>query len=259
MSLLAAITATSSSTTAPDISIGHLLLQMVVAMVLVVGGIWGFGKIMGRSRAAGKNAGRAAGGFFRARAGRRAGEEGLTVLSRQPLGKGKYLAVVQVGAQQFLVGIAESGLTPLGELRAGDPQPSPDEEPLPIAAHLAAPDVAPAFSAADLASFELQSLGVGPLDLAADLDAARCQVGDTRLVSSHRSRAHSTAAPGAPARTASPPSRGGAVATLPPAGRPAAAPTRRPAPTGVPAPARQQPARSVRSLVESLREATVRR
>lgn len=194
---VAGIVATSG-VTAPDVSIGHLLLQMVVAMVLVVGGIWGFGKLMGRSRAAGRNAGRAAGGFFRSRGTGRSHEQGLTILSRQPVGKGKCIAVVQVGGQQFLVGIADSGLTPLGELHAGDPEPVPDEEPLPIAAcHPGARSVD--FGAAELAAVDLSALGVRPLDLGPS-----------------------------------------------PAGR--AAPVRQ-----------QQPPRSVRSLVDALREATVRR
>ena len=60
MSPIGLLAAAGASAAAPDLSIGHLLLQMVVAMVLVVGGIWGFGKLMGRSRAAGRNAGRAA-------------------------------------------------------------------------------------------------------------------------------------------------------------------------------------------------------
>jgi len=100
----------------PDISIGHLLVQMVVAMGIIVGGIWGLSKLVGRSRAAGRSAGRKAGTFLRPRAA----DHGLTVLSRQPLGKGKCLAVVQVGTQQFLVGIADSGLTPLGELHGNE-------------------------------------------------------------------------------------------------------------------------------------------
>jgi flagellar biogenesis protein FliO len=103
----------------PDISIGHVLVQMVVAMGIIVGGIWGLSKLVGRSRAAGRSAGRKAGTFLR----QRGADHGLTILSRQPLGKGKCLAVVQVGTQQFLVGIADSGLTPLGELHtAGEAQ-----------------------------------------------------------------------------------------------------------------------------------------
>lgn len=94
--------------TTQDVSIGHLLLQMVVALGIVIGGIWGFGKVMGRTRA------RRSGGSGRGRAA----AEGLHVLSRQQIGKGKSIAVVQAGGQCFLVGIADSGLTPLGELRA---------------------------------------------------------------------------------------------------------------------------------------------
>lgn len=150
----------------------HLLLQMVVAMVLVVGGIWGFGKIMGRSRAAGRNAGRAAGGFLRTRPGSRDQVQGLTILSRQPVGKGKYLAVVQVGAQQFLVGIADAGLTPLGELHADDPDTPPGNEAHERpAGHGAGADVVPApvpaFGPAQLASMDLGALGLRSVNLGA--------------------------------------------------------------------------------------------
>ncbi|HEY1733703.1 MAG TPA: flagellar biosynthetic protein FliO [Acidimicrobiales bacterium] len=101
----------STTTTAPDISIGHVLLQMVIALLVVVGGIWGFSKIMRR------------GGRFGATAGRgrhKAPVPGLTVLSRQPIGKGKSIAVVQAGSRRFLVGISESGLNPLGEIEPND-------------------------------------------------------------------------------------------------------------------------------------------
>jgi flagellar biogenesis protein FliO len=101
----------STTTTAPDISIGHVLLQMVIALLVVVGGIWGFSKIMRR------------GGRFGGTAGRgrhKAPAPGLTVLSRQPIGKGKSIAVVQAGSRQFLVGISESGLNPLGEIEPND-------------------------------------------------------------------------------------------------------------------------------------------
>jgi flagellar biogenesis protein FliO len=107
--------ASQSTTTAPDISIGHVLLQMVIALLIVVGGIWGFSKIMRR------------GGRFGGTAGRgrhKAPVPGLTVLSRQPIGKGKSIAVVQAGSRRFLVGISESGLNPLGEIEPND-EPAP--------------------------------------------------------------------------------------------------------------------------------------
>lgn len=105
---LAVLAAAHGATTAQDISIGHVLLQMVVALAIVVGGIWGFGKVMRRSPRR-----RRPGVLGRARGA----EHGLRVLSRQAVGKGKSIAVVQAGEQCFLVGIADSGLTPLGELK----------------------------------------------------------------------------------------------------------------------------------------------
>lgn len=250
MSFAGLLAATSGSGTAPDVSITHLLLQMAVAMVLVVGGIWGFGKLMGRSRAAGRNAGRAAGGLFRSRVRRRTDEDGLTVLSRQAVGKGKFLAVVQVGAQQFLVGIADSGLTPLGELRT--PEPEPDEEPLPIAArHEDAPS--PEFGPAELAAMDLSALGVRTLDLGAPL----VRVGGN----TPRPAAAPCPGGGTPVRRAAPAARPASGVTRQAQAAAPQATVRRPAATASPRPARapQPPPRSVRSLVESLREATVRR
>lgn len=150
----------------PDISIGHLLLQMVVALVLVVGCIWVFGKLMRRSRVAGRRVGGAAGAFFR----QRREEQGLTILSRQPVGKGKCIAVVQVGTQQFLVGIADSGLTPLGELHAdaegGDRLEAGTAPALPTALGGSAGDfTSSGGTRAAAGSVDLRALGVGTLDL----------------------------------------------------------------------------------------------
>ena len=52
------LVASQSTTTAPDISIGHVLLQMVIALLIVVGGIWGFSKIMRRGGRFGGTSGR---------------------------------------------------------------------------------------------------------------------------------------------------------------------------------------------------------
>jgi flagellar protein FliO/FliZ len=101
----------SQTTTAPDISIGHVLLQMVVALLVVVGGIWGFSKIMRRGGRFGGTPGRAR---------HKTPVAGLTVLSRQSIGKGKSIAVVQAGSRRFLVGISESGLNPIGEIGPND-------------------------------------------------------------------------------------------------------------------------------------------
>lgn len=132
----ALLAATHSTLTAPDVSVGHLLFQMVVALVIVVGAIWGIGKVWkrwGSSRAAGPRVSRrtaartrgtiasfsgARGRVLQAFTRERVPDTGLQILSRQPIGKGKMLAVVEVGTQQFLVGVSDSGLTPLGELRA---------------------------------------------------------------------------------------------------------------------------------------------
>lgn len=116
--------------TSPDVSIGHLLLQMVLALAVVVGGIWGLSKVMARVRRPSGT-----GGAF----GRRGPSlAGLTVISRQQIGKGKSIAVVRAGDQSFLVGIADSGLTPLGELRPGDDEPEDSGTREPVGASIAA-------------------------------------------------------------------------------------------------------------------------
>ncbi|MGH9087956.1 MAG: flagellar biosynthetic protein FliO [Acidimicrobiales bacterium] len=117
-----------AATTGQDLSIGHVLLQMVVALGIVIGGIWGLGKCIHRSGRGGRAAGA---GKARGSGKGRAAEHGLRVLSRQTVGKGKSIAVVQAGDQCFLVGIADSGLTPLGELKPAGADDDDDggEEP----------------------------------------------------------------------------------------------------------------------------------
>ncbi|HEY3942695.1 MAG TPA: flagellar biosynthetic protein FliO [Acidimicrobiales bacterium] len=101
--------------TGGDISVGHVLLQMIVALVVVVGGVWGVGKVMGRARRSGAGAKRGA-----------RSSTPLTVLSRQSLGKGLSIAAVQWGEREVLVGIAGSTITFLDETRTdADPEARP--------------------------------------------------------------------------------------------------------------------------------------
>src|SRR6185437_1077058 len=87
----------ASTATGQDVSLGHVLLQMVIALGLVVGGFGGTDRPRSRAR-------------------QRGAVPGLTILSRQSIGKGKAIAVVRAGSRCFLVGISESGLNPIGEL-----------------------------------------------------------------------------------------------------------------------------------------------
>lgn len=84
---------------APDVSVGHVLLQMVLALGVVIGGIWGFGKLLGRGRRPG------------VLGARRSSSEQLAVLSRQSLGKGLSIAAVRWGDREVLVGIAGTTIT----------------------------------------------------------------------------------------------------------------------------------------------------
>ncbi len=101
----AVLLASTKTALAPDVSVGHLLIQMVVALLIVVGAIWALGKLAGRTRGA-----------------RRSPKQstGLQVLSRQSIAKGKSMAVVEVENQRFLVGISGAGFTALGELKGED-------------------------------------------------------------------------------------------------------------------------------------------
>ncbi len=99
--------------TVPDVSIGHALVQMVLALGVIVGGILLLSRILARVRS----------GPVLARAHRRDAAAGLTVLSRQPLGKDLSLAAVRWGEREVLVGIAGSTITFLGDAAALAPGP----------------------------------------------------------------------------------------------------------------------------------------
>ncbi len=97
---------TTGPSTSADVSVGHVAFQMIVALVVVVGGVWGVGKVMGRSSR---------------RSGSPAAKRGaapLAVLSRQSLGKGLSLAAVRWGDREVLVGIAGSTITFLDDPRS---------------------------------------------------------------------------------------------------------------------------------------------
>jgi flagellar biogenesis protein FliO len=101
--LLASATTSASTThlsTVADVSVGHVLFQMVIALVVIVGAIWGFGKFVAYSRT-----------HKLTRTGSVANTGALTVLSRQSLGKEHHLAVVRWGEREVLVGIAGSNIT----------------------------------------------------------------------------------------------------------------------------------------------------
>ncbi|MHB1585092.1 MAG: flagellar biosynthetic protein FliO, partial [Acidimicrobiales bacterium] len=114
--VVAAVQAAVQARPAPDISVGHVLLQMVVGLAVVIGGIWGFGKFLGRGRRPG------------GRGIRRPPGEQLTVLSRQSLGKGLSIAAVRWGDREVLVGIAGTTIT---FLDGGDP-PEARAEGVPV-------------------------------------------------------------------------------------------------------------------------------
>ncbi len=91
--------------TLPDVSVGHSLLQMVVALAVIVVSIWGLGKGLARMR----------GGASPSK--RRTSGDGLAVVSRQSLGKDLSIATVRWGGREILVGIAGSTITFLNDPR----------------------------------------------------------------------------------------------------------------------------------------------
>ncbi len=101
---------------APDVSVGHLIAQMVLWLGVIVVALLGLSRLARRVKGAGRRATKMPG----TKSGR------LTVVGRQPVGKGQWIAVVEAEGQRFLVGISGAGFTPLGELRGGA---SDDEVP----------------------------------------------------------------------------------------------------------------------------------
>ncbi|MDA8292606.1 MAG: flagellar biosynthetic protein FliO [Actinomycetota bacterium] len=95
--------------TLPDVSVGHSLLQMVLALAVIGGSIWGLGKVLARVR-------RGPGATKR-----RATGDGLAVVSRQALGKDLSIATVRWGDREILVGIAGSTITFLDDSRRDAP------------------------------------------------------------------------------------------------------------------------------------------
>ncbi len=104
-----ALLATAKVATLPDISIGHSLLQMAIALGVVVAAIWGLSKVLARLR----------GGASTAK--RRAATGGLSIVSRQSLGKDLAIATVRWGEREVLVGIAGSTITFLDDAKGGAP------------------------------------------------------------------------------------------------------------------------------------------
>ncbi|HVC25854.1 MAG TPA: flagellar biosynthetic protein FliO [Acidimicrobiales bacterium] len=134
--------------TLPDVSVGHSLLQMVIALAVIVVSIWGLGKGLARMR----------GGASPSK--RRASGDGLAVVSRQSLGKDLSIATVRWGGREILVGIAGSTITFLNDPRNDG------------AARAAAPDAAAVGGAPDAAD----AVGTGAAASAAMFAAARSAV-----------------------------------------------------------------------------------
>lgn len=106
-----ALLATVAVKTVPDVSVGHALLQMVLALAVIVGSIVLLTKVLARIRSGAKAS------------PRRQATSGLTVVSRQSLGKDLSIATVRWGGREVLVGISGSTITFLNDARFEEPTP----------------------------------------------------------------------------------------------------------------------------------------
>lgn len=104
-----ALFAAASAKPVADVSVGHALLQMVLALAVIVGSILLLTKFLARIRGGGKLATK-----------RQQGAKGLTILSRQSLGKDLSIAAVRWGDREVLVGISGSTITFLNDARADE-------------------------------------------------------------------------------------------------------------------------------------------
>lgn len=95
----------ATTTTAPDVSVGHALLQMVIALTVIIASIYALSKVLARLRNGTPRTKQKSAG-------------GLQVISRQPLGKELSIATVRWGEREVLVGIAGSNITFLNDARS---------------------------------------------------------------------------------------------------------------------------------------------
>ena len=155
----AASHAASAVTTVPDVSVGHAILQMVLALAVIVGSILVLTKFLRRLRG-GPGASRPGRGGRGTRGGTDVRD--LVVLSRQSLGKDLAIAAVRWGGREVLVGIAGSTITFLDDARSEEPAATALAAPAATAAPGApsasptlpptTPQAVPAFSPAMLAA-----------------------------------------------------------------------------------------------------------
>lgn len=220
----AAHSAGQAVTTAPTVSAGHLLLQLVLGLAVVIGLVL-VAKRMVR--------GRGAGGLAGAGGGRR---NPVRVVGRQSLGKGVSVAVVEFGDQAYLVGVTPNAVRRLAatdarrvaeavEAREAARRAAPAGAPTVLRAlHQVAPALAARLDPGTARAVPLPEGGATVLDLVPVAGST-----GTTPAGAGSARTRSTAAGDGTARTRNP-NRSGA----------------RPAPTWT-------------SAIEHLRERTVRR
>lgn len=104
-----ALLASTAVKTVPDVSVGHALLQMVLALAVIVGSIVLLTKVLARIRNGAKAP------------TKRQATNGLSIVSRQSLGKDLSIATVKWGGREVLVGISGSTITFLNDARVDEP------------------------------------------------------------------------------------------------------------------------------------------
>lgn len=127
-----ATTVSKAVSTAKPVSVTSLFFQLVIGLAVVLGLIWVASKV--------------ARGRIGMTPGKRRGGP-LSVVSRQPLGKGVQIAVVRAGAETYLLGVTAHQVTRLARFRP-DSTETPDDQSsddLPAAERAHAAGAPPAF------------------------------------------------------------------------------------------------------------------
>lgn len=95
----------ASAHTATTISLGHLMGETVLWLCVIVAALFGLKYLSKHRKAPNRRLGRTLPG-------------NLVIETRQSIGKGQWIAIVQADGKRFLVGISSAGFTRVGELDA---------------------------------------------------------------------------------------------------------------------------------------------
>lgn len=106
----------AAARTASTVPVGHLLGETVLWLAVIVVALFGLKYLAKRRKSPSARLGKMDLG-------------NLTVVSRQSIGKGQWIAVVEADGKRVLVGISGAGFTRLGELDGNPPAEVPRGTP----------------------------------------------------------------------------------------------------------------------------------